>query len=114
MDKKVKESWIKALKSGEFKQGKGYLERDGKYCALGILSLLSLVEGPCTYNQIDGHGRFDNKRFTLSYNTLTWAGMDLEDFKVDVIYEGESTTIADLNDRGLSFKELARIINLKL
>ena len=59
-------------------------------------------------------GKFDNKRFTLSYNTLNWAGMDLEDFKIDVIYEGESTTIADLNDRGLSFKELARIINLKL
>ena len=114
MIKKTKEMWIRALKSGEFKQGKGYLERDGEYCALGILSLLSLIEGQCTYNQIDGLGRFDNKRFTLSYNTLNWAGMDLEDFKIDVIYEGESTTIADLNDRGLSFKELARIINLKL
>ena len=114
MDKKVKETWIKALKSGEFKQGRGYLERDGKYCALGILSLLSLIEGQCTYNQIDGLGKFDNKRFTLSYNTLTWAGMDLEDFKAEVIYEGELTSIGDLNDRGLSFKELARIINLKL
>ena len=114
MDKKIKETWIKALKSGEFKQGREFLERDGKYCALGILSLLSLVEGQCTYNQIDGLGRFDNKRFTLSYNTLTWAGMDLEDFKAEVIYEGESTSIGDLNDRGLSFKELARIINLKL
>ena len=114
MDRKVKETWIKALKSGEFKQGKGYLESDGKYCALGILSLLSLVEGQCTYNLVDGLGRFDNKRFTLSYNTLNWAGMDLEDFKIDVIYEGESTTIADLNDRGLNFKELARIIDRNL
>ena len=114
MDKKIKETWIKALNSGEFKQGTEFLEKDGKYCALGILSLLSLVEGQCTYNEIDGLGRFDNKRFTLTYNTLTWAGMDLEDFKVDVICEGESTSIADLNDRGLSFKELARIINLKL
>ncbi len=114
MDKKVKEMWIKALVSGEFKQGRGYLESKGKYCALGVLSLLSLIEGQCTYNQIDGLGRFDNKRFTLSYNTLTWAGMDLEDFKADVIYEGESTSIGDLNDRGVSFKELARIIDRQL
>lgn len=113
MDRKVKETWIKALKSGEFKQGKGYLESDGKYCALGILSLLSLVEGQCTYNQVDGLGRFDNKRYTLSYNTLTWAGMDLEDFKADVLFEGESTSIADLNDRGLSFQKLAQIIERK-
>ncbi len=114
MIKKTKEMWIQALKSGEFKQGTQYLERDGQYCAIGVLSLLSLIEGQCTYNQIDGTGKFDNKRFTLSYNTLTWAGLGLEDFKVDVIYEGESTSIADLNDRGLSFKELARIIDLKL
>ena len=113
MNKKVKETWIKALKSGEFKQGKGYLESDGKYCALGILSLLSLVEGQCTYNQVDGLGRFDNKRYTLSYNTLTWAGMDLEDFKADVLTEGELTSIADLNDRGLSFQKLAQIIDQK-
>jgi hypothetical protein len=110
----IKDMWVKALKSGEFKQGREFLEKDGKYCALGILSLLSLVEGHCTYNEVNGLGRFDNKRFTLSYNTLTWARMDLEDFKAEVIYEGEVTSIGDLNDRGLSFKELARIINLKL
>ena len=109
----IKDMGVKALKSGEFKQGTEFLERDGKYCALGILSLLSLVEGQCTYNQIDGLGRFDNKRFTLSYNTLTWAGMGLEDFKAEVIYERELTSIGDLNDRGVSFKELARIIDRK-
>ena len=109
----IKDMWVKALKSGEFKQGTEFLERDGKYCALGILSLLSLVEGQCTYNQVDGLGRFDNKRYTLSYNTLTWAGMDLENFKAEVIYEGELTSIADLNDRGLSFQKLAQIIERK-
>ena len=67
MIKKTKEMWIRALKSGEFKQGKGYLERDGKYCALGVLSLLSLIEGQCTYNQIDGVGKFDNKDQALWY-----------------------------------------------
>ena len=39
--------------------------------------------------------------------------MDLEDFKAEVINAGELTSIGDLNDRGVSFKELARIIDRK-
>jgi hypothetical protein len=37
MDKKLKAKWVKALRSGEYKQGGGYLFSDGKYCCLGVL-----------------------------------------------------------------------------
>lgn len=29
--------WVRALRSGKFKQGRMYLEADGKYCCLGVL-----------------------------------------------------------------------------
>jgi hypothetical protein len=37
MDAKLKAKWVKALCSGKYPQGKGYLENNGKYCCLGVL-----------------------------------------------------------------------------
>lgn len=31
-----KEKWVAALRSGEFKQGRGALYKNGKYCCLGV------------------------------------------------------------------------------
>ena len=122
MDKRVKDLWIKALSSGEFKQCKGYLEKEGRYCALGILSLLGLIEGVCTYNELQGLGHFDNRKFTLSYNVMKWAGIAQEDERflnpeehaVKVKFKKRETTILKLNDEGRSFKEIAQIIQENL
>jgi hypothetical protein len=45
MDKKLKAKWVKALRSGKFKQGNGVLYNPNKrtHCCLGVLS------------QVDGH-----------------------------------------------------------
>lgn len=38
MDKKLKAKWVKALRSGKYKQGKGVLRTaDNKFCCLGVL-----------------------------------------------------------------------------
>lgn len=37
MDAKLKADWIAALRSGEFKQGSGWLRKAGKHCCLGVL-----------------------------------------------------------------------------
>jgi hypothetical protein len=34
----VKRKWIKALRSGDYKQGIWYLEKTGKFCCLGVLA----------------------------------------------------------------------------
>ena len=78
MDKNIKKLWVQPLRSGEFEEGKGYLVRHDRYCALGVLSLLSLLHGQCTYNEEAGVGRFDNKRFILSFNTMKWAAIAQE------------------------------------
>ena len=122
MDKNIKKLWIKALRSGEFKQCKNYLSKDGKYCALGVLSVLALMEGVCTYNEEGGMGRFDNRRFRLSYNVMKWAAiaqeeerfLDPKELGVLIKIKNKETSILELNDTGKSFKEIARIIVIYL
>ncbi len=122
MDKRIKDLWVRALRSGEFKQCKGQLEKDGKYCALGVLSILALIEGQCTYLPEGKSGRFDHKKFKLSFNIMKWARIAQEEEKflnsieqeVKIHYKGRPTTIARLNDLGISFLELADLIEKQL
>lgn len=100
MNKKVKSLWIQALRSGEFRQIQGQLCIDDQYCVLGVLSVLSLVNGQCTYDHDGLGGRFDNRRYSLSFNTRAWA--KITDIQADYM--------ARLNDQGLNFEELAKII----
>ncbi len=37
MKAEIKKRWIDALKSGEYKQGRGRLKDGGSYCCLGVL-----------------------------------------------------------------------------
>jgi len=37
MDKRVKAKWVKALRSGKYKQGRGALKTKNGYCCLGVL-----------------------------------------------------------------------------
>lgn len=118
MRKEAKDLWVAALKSGEFKQIKGKLH-DGKgYCALGVLAALALNEGVCTF----GPGNtFDGRTETISYNIRKWAEIDFNDDneelklsksagKITFVHNGKRTSVADLNDSGLSFKDIAEII----
>jgi hypothetical protein len=118
MDQRIKKLWIKALRSGEFKQCRGQLCKDDKYCALGVLSILALLEGVCTFDEVDGVGLFDHRRFTLSFNVMKWAGiaqedekfLDHEEHKVIIFVNDLKTTILELNDSGKTFKEIANYI----
>lgn len=37
MKKSIMTKWVKALRSGEYKQGFGYLCNEGNHCCLGVL-----------------------------------------------------------------------------
>lgn len=45
MDKKIKSQWIKALLSGDYKQGYEHLKKNGRYCCLGVLADICGVLG---------------------------------------------------------------------
>jgi hypothetical protein len=111
MHSRIKKLWVKALRSGEFNQGIGFLELNGKYCALGVLSVLCMLEGECTYDLENGTGKYDNKKLSLSLNTMRWAGIAQEDENyldpkagnVELYFRNKKTTISNLNDEGKSF-----------
>ena len=55
LDKKLKARWVKALRSGRYKQGKGYLQdKDGKNCCLGVLCRISRIKEEMDHLKIGG------------------------------------------------------------
>lgn len=50
MKKTIKKLWIKALRSGKYKQASGHLRKNGGFCCLGVLCDL--------YKQTTGNGKW--------------------------------------------------------
>jgi hypothetical protein len=91
MDKLRKENWVKALRSGEYKQGKGRLELhndDGStsYCCLGVLNAID--------ESIYASDNFFLSLVILDINT--------------------QMRLAIMNDGGATFNEIAEYIEREL
>ena len=55
MDAKLKEDWVKALRSGAYRQGLGSLNQGSSYCCLGVLVVvagLDMEEAKMSYATI--------------------------------------------------------------
>ncbi len=122
MKKEIKEQWIKALRSGEYRQARGKLCKvNGKgnksFCCLGVLTDLAIKSG-----EVDGSWRiydtsymiYDTSNVLLSRNIIKWAGMNGIDTDGETYYENcsvSSIVLATKNDKGASFKQIANIID---
>ncbi len=103
LPKAFKAKWLKALKSGKFKKGKEYLESDNRYCCLGVACKISgaIISGNPNYIQNDEYGKIKGIR------------------KVPLILRGYyhysvSETLATLNDKNETFKEVIEYIEKEL
>jgi len=103
--KSIADKWIKALRSGKYKQTKGKLKGKVGYCCLGVLC------------EISGKDEFKSKGYLGSFETLpkevvSWAGMKSRTgcFIINRDYQ-TSESLSNLNDSGIKFKEIARIIH---
>ena len=124
MNKQVKERWIKALRSGKYKQGQHLLvsnDLDKKYyCCLGVLCQLYATEKKKGISKIKlgvatsrSGDRLPAKQF-LPNIVRKWAGLNASD--PIVYYDGNSVNrITHLNDGyQLDFNQLADIIEEQL
>jgi len=112
-DKAMK--WVKALRSGKYKQDSdaGVLRtEDGKFCCLGVLADISrggIKSGSEPFlNDYDNNcGLISEEGFPFNNNGAA--------VKIEHGYR-EYDTLADMNDAGVSFKEIAKWIekNYKL
>lgn len=103
MKKQIADKWVKALRSGEYEQGKSQLRNkfDNTYCCLGVLC------------EISKKGFIDSN-WNLSKEIQTWAGMATSNGSLeDKIHYTKSTDLTILNDiDNMSFDEIADIIQM--
>lgn len=98
MNKDIKDRWVTALRSGEYKQCKGVLmEKEPRaYCCLGVLSLLADL--PTEDHEED-------------FNSL----MSVDDILDAVVSPHEQNTLICMNDDfGKDFNEIADYIEENL
>jgi len=114
MNKNIKTKWVKALRSGNYKQGKNSLAKvnklgNVKYCCLGVLCDLYLKEHKQKWNPVneDNDLSIGRKKETavLPLNVRKWAGLDS-----NPILQSNNETLASMNDDGFTFKKLADAI----
>jgi hypothetical protein len=129
MKKEIAKKWVKALRSGKYKQGKGYLKQfnnkhEPKHCCLGVLCELyndtmkkNHKKSLYVEEMVDGSDGTDFIRFDLSDGGLPkavrqWAGIAcaLGDFTVEKDNYYIEECLADLNDSGKKFSTIANII----
>lgn len=103
MNKTIKNLWVKALRSGKYKQGRSALCHGGPqgpcYCCLGVLSDLAVKQGVCS------------RREAFKYNgllndvVLNWASL----------HNDNPLDLSDINDNKKSnFLQIADLIQEKL
>lgn len=100
MNKKIKEKWIKALLSGEYKQGRYDLRsRDDRFCCLGVLCDIVGVEWQAPEFQ-GGSYAAEGETYTLSDEMCQRTGVSREHAEI----------LADMNDGGAQFPEIVEYI----
>ena len=126
MNKKVMKKWIKALRSGKYKQGQGTLKHydtnaQARHCCLGVLCELyndqmrkdkkKTLSEKTLYHDSFTHGvvEFNRSRDYLPKKVVDWA--DMND-NLGWFYDqgNRDDCLSDLNDDGKKFKTIANII----
>lgn len=122
MKQNIMKQWVKALRSGKYKQGTGTLKQydskgNAQHCCLGVLCELynqemrknkkktipeKIYDNDSNFSF--GYTRFDGSCDGLPKSVRDWSGVK------NNIGQFETENLADLNDLGKKFKTIADII----
>lgn len=132
MKKEVAKKWVKALRSGKYKQGETYLKQlndngQAKHCCLGVLCELyndsmrknhkKTLSTKIRFKYSTDCVTFNNKEGELPKVVMKWA--DIKDPIGRYIIETKNSklgeieeigSLADMNDIGKTFKTIANFI----
>lgn len=114
MDKKIRAKWIRALRSGKYKQTRGQIKHRDAYCCLGVLCTVMKADW-----SKDKNGDFDAK---IKGAKVTKLNLLQQSFLLKVgLTSGQEGTLAALNDgehhnniKKHSFKQIADYIKANL
>lgn len=121
MDKKIKARWIKALLSGKYKQGRSVLLKneggEKLYCCLGVLCDLAVksraIPPPEDRKVVF---LFDGEDGELPSLVVEWAKLEDSNpiVKATPFKDSKDCSLANLNDKGRTFKQIAGYIEKSL
>lgn len=118
MDARIKQLWIDALRSGEYKQGQNRLRLRDEFCCLGVLCDLHQKENPTLGRWVYGYAyasapnQHTNVQFEgklLPFMVAKWSGLNDHD-----PYLNDKNRASSLNDAGMSFPQIADLIEKEL
>ena len=121
MKKEIAEKWMETLRSGEYKQTTGKLanvERT-EHCCLGVLCEMAIKDGvdvavSVRLDECDNvdkfYVEFDKETGHPPDSVREWAGMGSPSGRLYQPAYDEDTSLASLNDRNWSFKQIADVI----
>lgn len=108
MNQQVKEKWLSALRSGDYKQTQGFLRKEDGFCCLGVLCDLYGKEHNVEWDLVEDGDRdyyeFQDKTATLPLPVVEWAGVGSPNPSIC------GRSLADRNDGGSTFNEIADLI----
>ena len=130
MDAHIKDLWVAALRSGQYKQTREVLCNPTEgHCCLGVLTELFDAANPGVLGRLAGSsetvfdwttddGSIDSTNTELPAPVLDWAGMQTTEGALACIEEREelrpgqgAICLARFNDNGLTFLQIADIID---
>jgi hypothetical protein len=124
MNPEIKAQWVSDLRSGEYEQGKGALNRNGKLCCLGVLCEQAVKAGVIS-KVVDGAAVYYgdwNEESVLPAVLLEWAGLPVTGVHPNnprvTLDDTREASLAELNDGEKygehSFDQIADLIDAQL
>ena len=124
MKKEIADKWVAALRSGDYKQTKGKLANVDRteHCCLGVLCEMAIKDGvdvEMDVRHIEAESADEVDVFYTEFDKETghppdsvrrWAGMGSPSGRLYQPAYDEDTSLASLNDRNWSFKQIADVI----
>lgn len=110
LDPKIKNKWVKALRSGKFKQAIGtlYDSKTNGYCCLGVLCVVAGINK----DDLEGWEYPQSAGLSVENDSTT---NDCDFWSVQYGKHKDMIPLADLNDdRKLSFAKIADIIEKRV
>lgn len=118
--------WLAALRSGTYSQTKGYLRTDEGYCCLGVACDVAGIPSERLSTAAWNFGRYGMDQ-VLPEEGEEWLGVNTANPQLDIPFDlieqgprfpdedfvagGVGTTLAELNDGGLTFAQIADMID---
>lgn len=110
MDHDIAMRWVAELRSGKHQQGQGYLHRaNGQMCCLGVLCAFLATPGQAVLE--DNVVAYDQQLTWPPLSICDRAGMHFVEGALQFEINGRQFgTLADANDAGCTFAQIADVI----